>query len=204
MPTPYETLGIESTADDATIKKAYKSKAQSSHPDKEGGDAALFKLVKEAYELLSNKERRRMYDETGYTHNGNIDSDARSGISALVTVAVDQLDESNTDIIQTVRDKIIEMLGQNQLAIDGVKKTIRKRQNAVKRMRRRSGEANFVATVLEGTILNETAGLQQLEYNRKVLERTIEILVDFEYSVDVKVADLSATFGGMRFFGNAR
>lgn len=60
----YETLGVEKTADEKTIKKAYRKLAVKHHPDK-GGDEAKFKEVSAAYEILSDKEKRGKYDKYG-------------------------------------------------------------------------------------------------------------------------------------------
>lgn len=60
----YETLGVEKTADDKTIKKAYRKLAVKHHPDK-GGDEAKFKEISAAYEILSDKEKRSKYDKYG-------------------------------------------------------------------------------------------------------------------------------------------
>lgn len=60
----YSILGLAKTATAAEIKKSYKKLASAHHPDK-GGDAEKFKTVKEAYEVLSDTERRALYDRTG-------------------------------------------------------------------------------------------------------------------------------------------
>jgi len=60
----YETLGVSKQADDKEIKKAYRKLAIKHHPDK-GGDAAKFKEVSAAYEILSDSEKRKKYDEYG-------------------------------------------------------------------------------------------------------------------------------------------
>ena len=65
----YEVLGIERQADGATIKKAYRALALKYHPDRNPGDAeaeAKFKEAAEAYEILSNDEKRRLYDQYGH------------------------------------------------------------------------------------------------------------------------------------------
>jgi DnaJ homolog subfamily A member 2 len=60
----YETLGVEKNAGQDEIKKAYYKMSKSAHPDK-GGDAEEFKKINHAYEVLSNPEKRQMYDMTG-------------------------------------------------------------------------------------------------------------------------------------------
>ena len=58
----YSTLGVPKNADTQSIKKAYKKLASKHHPDK-GGDEAQFKLVSEAYEILSDPQKRQQYDQ---------------------------------------------------------------------------------------------------------------------------------------------
>jgi molecular chaperone DnaJ len=63
----YETLGVEKSATDADIKKAYRKLAQRWHPDvNQDPDAAVkFKEINEAYQVLSDPERRQRYDLFG-------------------------------------------------------------------------------------------------------------------------------------------
>ncbi len=65
----YEVLGVEKTADDAAIKKAYRGLAKKYHPDMNPGDEAAaekFKEASEAYAVLSDPEKRRQYDQFGH------------------------------------------------------------------------------------------------------------------------------------------
>ena len=57
----YELLGVEKSATFAQIKKAYHKKALKEHPDK-GGDPDKFKELTQAYEVLSDKNKRELYD----------------------------------------------------------------------------------------------------------------------------------------------
>lgn len=71
----YEILGVEKNADDQTIKKAFRKLAMKYHPDRNPDDKEAeirFKEINEAYEVLSNKEKRSMYDQFGHAGvNGN-------------------------------------------------------------------------------------------------------------------------------------
>ncbi|UQB42481.1 DnaJ domain-containing protein [Thiomicrospira microaerophila] len=61
----YKILGVERTASEAEIKKAYRKLAAKYHPDKPTGDESKFKEISEAYEVLSDKEKRAMFDQFG-------------------------------------------------------------------------------------------------------------------------------------------
>ncbi len=65
----YEVLGVQKGADDAEIKKAFRTLAKKYHPDMNPGDAEAekkFKEVNEAYEVLSDADKRAKYDQFGH------------------------------------------------------------------------------------------------------------------------------------------
>ena len=78
----YEVLGVPKNASEDEIKKAYRKLAMKYHPDRNQGDAAKaaeekFKEAKEAYEMLSDAQKRAAYDQ--YGHAG-VDPNLRGGM----------------------------------------------------------------------------------------------------------------------------
>src|SRR2546428_10551612 len=61
----YRILGVDRSADEKTIKSAYRKLARKYHPDVNKGQDARFKEIAEAYEVLSDPEKRRRYDTLG-------------------------------------------------------------------------------------------------------------------------------------------
>ncbi len=61
----YKILGVEKSASQDEIKKAFHKMAHKHHPDKEGGDETKFKEVNEAFQVVGNAEKRAKYDQFG-------------------------------------------------------------------------------------------------------------------------------------------
>src|SRR5262247_3370656 len=69
----YEVLGINKGASNDEIKKAYRQLARKFHPDvsQEAEAETKFKEINEAYEILSDEQKRTMYDRFGHAGVGN-------------------------------------------------------------------------------------------------------------------------------------
>ena len=76
----YEVLGVQKSASESEIKKAYRKLAAQYHPDKNPGDASAeekFKEVQSAYDVLSEPEKRKQYDTVG-SADGRVGFDPRN------------------------------------------------------------------------------------------------------------------------------
>ncbi len=70
-PDYYKTLGVSRNATADEIKKAFRKLARKHHPDA-GGDEAKFKEINEAYEVLSDDKKRKLYDQYGTANENQI------------------------------------------------------------------------------------------------------------------------------------
>jgi molecular chaperone DnaJ len=82
----YEVLGVDRSADQATIKKAYRKLAMKHHPDQNRGDAsaeAKFKEAAEAYDVLGDDQKRAQFDQFGHAAFGQGAGGAGRGFSNM-------------------------------------------------------------------------------------------------------------------------
>ena len=98
----YEVLGVSKTATEQEIKSAFRKKAKQYHPDlnKDNPDAAeKFKEAQEAYEVLSDEQKRKMYDQ--YGHAG-VSGSASSGFGGFGGAGFDASDFDFGDIFDNI------------------------------------------------------------------------------------------------------
>lgn len=75
----YKILGVAKESSEEEIKKAYRKLAHQHHPDKAGGNEDKFKEINEAYQVLSDKEKRSRYDRFGTAEPGGFGGGAPPG-----------------------------------------------------------------------------------------------------------------------------
>lgn len=83
----YATLGIDRSADHATVRRAYRRAAKSAHPD-HGGTVKQFSLVTLAHDTLTDDKRRAHYDATGEIEDKPVDN-RRSEVMQILFRALD-------------------------------------------------------------------------------------------------------------------
>ena len=100
----YEVLGVDKNASDADIKSAFRKKAKEYHPDlnKDNPDAAeKFKEAQEAYSVLSDENKRKMYDQYGHAGVG-AGSAGPSGFGGGYSAGFDASDFDFGDIFDSI------------------------------------------------------------------------------------------------------
>jgi curved DNA-binding protein CbpA len=107
----YSTLGISKTASSEEIKKAYRRLAHEHHPDKGKGDPDKFKQINEAYQILSDPNKRAQYDRFGSGFQGapGAGGPALAGLKDLIFLIL------RKDLVSRVADRTLPMAGKTLL-----------------------------------------------------------------------------------------
>lgn len=101
-PDYYKTLGVSRSASSDEIKKAYRKLARTNHPDA-GGDEEKFKEINEAYEVLSDDKKRKIYDQYGTANENQIPYGWGGGNAGGYTVNMDGFG-SWAEILESIRN----------------------------------------------------------------------------------------------------
>ena len=102
MRDPYSVLGVPKTASDAEVKSAYRKLAKKYHPDQNKDDPkaqAKFAEANNAYDFLSDKQKRRQYDRGEIDADGNPKDTRNHDQKVSLETLLDLLKKSNPDAI---------------------------------------------------------------------------------------------------------
>jgi curved DNA-binding protein CbpA len=207
METLYDELEVTSDADQASIKRAYRSLAQKYHPDKEGGDKDRMQAIQQAYDVLSDPDKRAAYDATGTIPGATrtLRDDSITLITQAVEAAMQNSDVEVNDILQrasalikNAQHQVGEEKRATQKKLDAVRK-------AMKRVSAKAGKKNSISPLMlmmEAKLLAPLAGYENGE---KAMELALEILAD--HSCEVSISDkkpenpaFDSQLDAMRFF----
>jgi molecular chaperone DnaJ len=109
----YDVLGVDKNADQPTIKSAFRKLAKQYHPDvsKEENAEAKFKEVQEAYEVLSDSQKRQQYDTFGHqANNGQGFSGSGLILISMIYSQVSLVEEDHKIQIVLEKDKIFNVV----------------------------------------------------------------------------------------------
>lgn len=186
MTSPYEDLGVPRDASPEAIKAGYRKRARATHPDRnKGAGSEPFQRVQRAYALLSDPQKRAHYDRTGEEQGG---SDPRqvalSTIAGMFLNLIDNGDVDHMDLVDRARQSVNTQLAQMKAKIAEYAGRIRKREKAIKRLKKKAAGPNLIATMIEHDIDQNRRAIEAVEQQLLIGKDLLEILDEYQYETD--------------------
>ena len=179
---PYTELDVPVDASLETIRQRYRTLAQMYHPDK-GGDEEMFKLIKLAYEILSDPIRRKQYDITGETVTSNVKNEAVEKIVQILLHVVPNFNADQDNLILIVEMETRTMLGLVFNDIIIAEKHIVNLEKVSEKIRIKTENENLLNGLVVNQIRQKKQELITFQHRVKVCNFMLEILKDYEYGL---------------------
>lgn len=181
--TPYETLGVNPDASAAEIKRVFRKKAESAHPDKRGGSHEEMSSLNEAYKTLIDPKRRLLYDKTSETQQRPEEDEIRA---MVMSAFMDALQKDAPDVLMHARKFIEKSKQTSENGIAQLKEAIKQLKKRRKKIRTKNPINAFHLIVDQHLVQAE----QQIELQKigiGVHDKALKMLS--EYESDEKAPD---------------
>jgi curved DNA-binding protein CbpA len=176
---PYATLEVPSDASPEAVRKAFRKKAGQTHPDRNNGEDAEFKQVREAYAILADPGRRKRFDETGETEEPARPPAALSLLAqcfaeaAMETIKAGASARSR-DMAAAVRSKLQGKKAGLEQERDPLLRARLFMQEAAARFEAKDGD-NVLAGIARGHLADVEKGLAEIAGKLAVVEEALAI-----------------------------
>lgn len=205
----YETLNVKKDATPEEIKRAYKSLAQKLHPDKRTEEEHFEKVandlwfndVREAYEILKDKDKRACYDETGRTNFSPLERESESIIVRMFSEIIEKGDDSG-NIIEKSRANF-------ESALNELESQIKRAEISISQLDKKKGRIsctdsnNIYENIIDEKIDSVCAERKNNEHIREVVRTAIKILEQYNDNdpkpVQVNMNRRTGQIGGSMF-----
>lgn len=183
---PYKELGLTPDCSEEDIKKRFKSLAQIFHPDK-GGNPEKFLIIKEAYEILIDPNRKKSYDRSGKIKDVVLPRDeALQELAGLLSQHIITLNPENDNLIQIMKQSMIKLRKEIDAKIAHAVSYQIKLKKISKRLLHKSTKENFLDNFLNFQINQLDNEIDSHKESLDVINIMSVILDDYDYIVDNK------------------
>lgn len=184
MTSLYTILDVENDASQEDIKKAYRKKAQAHHPDKEGGDEELFKEIQKAYEILSDANKRKHYDETGEESKDNLNNEVIESLIGIVLNVIQGNDVKRNNILATA----ITLVNRQQDTHRSKRKQATLEHERLVEAARRitcvKGKENILKLAIESQANRIKLAMREIDKVLAIGEEILVVIADYSYETD--------------------
>lgn len=182
MSSLYDDLGLPKDCSLEQIKFKYRILAKKYHPD-HGGDAETFKKISFAYEILSNPERRKTYDETNSTEvYRGVRTEAINQLSHVFHNIMANFDPEKGDLIGLMRQEINSIDKKCKSEIAASEKYLGKLALTKNKIhRKKENDENVIGAFINYSITDRQAHIKTMRERLEVIKTMIDILENYHY-----------------------
>lgn len=176
---PYAVLGVERSASDEEIRRAWKRGAQEAHPDREGGSAEKMSQINEAYQILCDPARRAQFDAgNGTTQQVSLERRAKDFLLPMVSLIIRSAPLSQNMVVLLLNG----IANQKKSLAESRLKTLAEIEGLRQRLRRLKGPPeNFIEDLIKEEIGRGEKLLITYDTDELVMGKAVEILKEFSY-----------------------
>lgn len=181
----YDVLGVDKKATKAEISKAYRKKAKACHPDvcKDADASERLKIINRAYEVLSDPEKRRCYDETGSIETAELHYDDVAKTASVIFLEIVSTQGADADLIkvfveeQNRNEKLIrQKLIRNSVKLDNIARVLTRLKYTGDKVDRLTMAVVQEREAIQTAIDSDNFELRMVEAMRK-------LIADYQYTV---------------------
>lgn len=176
MKQHYETLGVPEDATPEQIKRAYRSRAASAHPDKKSGNEDEMVKINRAFDVLGDPDRRLLYDATGQDSQRPIDEQVRG---LLMQGFQQALGKGSNTILKDVRWFVKEAEAKTVEGQREAKKAIKELESRRKKIKSK-GKENIFHMIVDKEIQGLKQNIAVMNEGLKVVAAAFKTLDDYE------------------------
>jgi curved DNA-binding protein CbpA len=192
---PYTTLGVAKNAVPPVIKAAYRAAVQTAHPDRGGDPAAFIRIVK-AFDLLSDPEARRLYDEAGIVDEDAVKAFRRDVAkiladmfdAAVSTAVATGLDLKRVDFVLQMTTAVKTGMADARAGLARADRDIAALVALSKRITRNGGGQNIFGERLNAQVTAKTDEQTGLRRRVLLMETAIVELGNYRSEVELLTA----------------
>lgn len=178
QPDHYETLGIDKSATADEIRLAYRRMSSKHHPDREGGDAEKMKAVNEAYEVLSDPAKRKVYDEGGDPFDRSVSPEERVILDAFIN-AVSEDPAGQYDWVDQTRVRLKNHRAFKEASMTSLRGQINRLEKGLKKLKFKGKGAPFLIKVIEIKLQALRREVEGFEVELPLYDRALAMLDDY-------------------------
>lgn len=179
----YSDLGVGDDANDEEIKKAYRKRANETHPDK-GGNPDEFNKVAKAYRVLSDPKKRSLYDageDADDCDSSNEEKVIREILETIFFEHVVRPNFKNTDVLKLMRKSIDKRVQELSNEIDDLKMVISNLKDIKERIKTKDGKPNFLQTGCDARIAQSEREIKAAQQKKEFFKMAWDELQGFEW-----------------------